>query len=103
MTTSQCERIAEMRLQNYSYSFIGRALDLSPNTVKSICRRQGFPAKGPRKTKEEKQNTILCKNCRKPLGQNGRKDRLFCTESCRIEWWKNNRKVIEKKSYLFSE
>ena len=46
MTTANTERIAEMRLQNYSYSFIGRVLNLSPNTVKSICRRQGFPANG---------------------------------------------------------
>ena len=96
MTTSQCERIAEMRLQNYSYSFIGRALDLSPNTVKSICRRRGIEAEGPRKTKTEKKNAPLCKNCHRLL-VGGRSDRTFCSEKCRSEWWKSNRKIIEIK------
>ena len=96
MTASQSERIAEMRLQNYSYSFIGRALDLSPNTVKSYCRRQGLAAEGPRKSKVEKQNTPLCKNCRRLLA-GGRSDRTFCSEKCRSEWWKNQRKIIEIK------
>lgn len=96
MTTAQRECIAELRAQNYPYSFIGKALDLSPNTVKSVCRRKSFEAHGNRKTKTEKQNAVLCKNCHKPLDDKGRRDRLFCTESCRMEWWKNNRKIIEK-------
>lgn len=96
MTSSQCERIAEMRLQNYSYSFIGKVLGISPNTVKSICRRQGFAAEGPRKSKVEKQNTPLCKNCRRLL-IGGRSDRTFCSEKCRSDWWRNNRTVTEIK------
>ena len=96
MAAANTERIAEMRLQNYSYSFIGRALDMSPNTVKSICRRQGFVAKGPRKTKAEKENAILCKNCHKPLPETARKDAVFCSDYCRTAWRRNNRKIIEK-------
>ena len=96
MAAVDIERIAEMRLQNYSYSFIGQALNMSPNTVKSICRRQGFAAEGSRKTKAEKQNAPLCKNCHRLL-TGGRSDRAFCSEKCRSEWWKNNRKIIEIK------
>lgn len=88
--------IAELRKMNYSYRFIGDALSLSPNTVKSICRRKHLDTFGPRKTKAEKQNTVLCKNCLRLLDQSSRKDRLFCSEACRIEWWKNHRRVIEK-------
>lgn len=98
MTALQCERIAEMRLQNYSYSFIGRALDLSPNTVKSICRRRGFAANGPRKTKAEKANVLLCKNCRKPLPEGLRSDAIFCSDLCRTEWRRKNRKIVEKST-----
>ena len=47
--TDRNQRIAELRQQNYSYSFIGKVLSLSPNTVKSICRRKNFDASGPRK------------------------------------------------------
>ena len=80
MTVQQLERIAELRALNYPYSFIGRALGLPSNT----------------KTKAEKYSAQLCKNCHRLLPEAGRKDRQFCSDECRIEWWKNNRKVIEK-------
>ena len=44
MTEQQLEQIAALRKENYPYSFIGRELGLSPNTVKSICQRKGFAA-----------------------------------------------------------
>ena len=94
--TDKNQRIAELRKQNYSYSFIGKVLSLSPNTVKSICRRSHFDASGPRKTKEQKQNAPLCKYCHRLLA-GGRKERSFCSEECRTNWWKENRKVIEIK------
>jgi len=92
----QKQRIAELRQLNYSYRFIGDTLSLSPNTVKSICRREHFQAFGPRKTKAEKQNAPLCKNCHRLL-TGGRSDRSFCSEKCRSEWWKNNRSITEFK------
>lgn len=95
MTASLSERIAEMRLQNYSYSFIGRALNMSPNTVKSFCRRQGFVAEGPRKSKDEKQNALLCKNCHRIL-TGSRNDRAFCSEMCRAEWRRKHFKVTKE-------
>ena len=67
MTARQLEQIAALRQQNYPYSFIGRELALSPNTVKSICRRKGFTTVGSRKNKQEKTTAVLCRNCRKPL------------------------------------
>ena len=46
MTATQRKRIAELRAENYPYSFIGKALDLSPNTVKyhvkNILQKTGF-------------------------------------------------------------
>ena len=93
MTTAQVERIAELRHENYSYRFIGDVLQISPNTVKSVCRRKGFAASGCRKSKYEKQNAPLCKNCHKLL--TGRKEQKFCSDSCRREWWSKNRKVLK--------
>lgn len=98
MTALQRKRIAELRAQNYPYSFIGKALGLSPNTVKSVCRRKNYEAQGRRKSKLEKQSVVLCKNCRRPLNDKGRKDRLFCTDTCRMEWWKSHRNVVEKQA-----
>ena len=88
------QSIAELRQQNYSYRFIGDALSMSPNTVKSICRRQHFDAIGPRKTKKEKQNAPLCRNCHRLLS-GGRNDRAFCSEKCRSDWWRKNRKITK--------
>lgn len=96
MTAQQMEQIAVLRQQNYPYSFIGKELSLSPNTVKSVCRRKGFEAEAPRKTKTEKANAVLCKNCHKPFVLGTRKDAVFCSDACRTAWWRNNRKVIEK-------
>ena len=93
MTAKQLETIAALRRHNYPYSFIGRALSVPPNTVKSICRRKKFEPAEPRKTKKEKQTAPLCKNCHCLL-TNGRKDRVFCSDECRSDWWKNNRKII---------
>lgn len=96
MTARQLEQIAALRERNYPYSFIGRVLALSPNTVKSICRRKGFRASGSRKTKREKATAVLCRNCRKPLPADMRSDAVFCCESCRTEWRRSNRKIIQK-------
>ena len=94
MTGQQLEQIAALRRKNYPYSFIGRELGLSPNTVKSVCRRKGFGATGLRKTKAEKLNAPICRYCHKII--DGRKGQNFCSEFCRIEWWKARRKVIAK-------
>ena len=61
------QRIASLRKENYSYAFIGKTLHLSPNTVKSICRRNGYEAFGKRKTKAEKALPNQCKHCGRPL------------------------------------
>ena len=92
----QQQTIATLRRQNYSCGFIAQALGLSVNTVKSVCRRKGFPVEGARKTKSEKQNTHLCKNCHRILPVDGRKGQMFCNDACRIEWWKTARRVVEK-------
>ena len=96
MTTQQLEQIAALRQHNYPYSFIARELAMSLNTVKSICRRKDFKAAGPRKTKSEKMNAVLCKNCRKPLPEGTRTDAVFCSDHCRTVWRRNNRRIIEK-------
>lgn len=97
MTAQQLETIAALRRHNYPYSFIGRELGLSANTVKSVCRRKSMEAVGERKTKAEKATAILCKNCRKPLAEGVRQDAVFCSDYCRTEWRRKHRRVIEKQ------
>ena len=98
MTAQQLEQIAALRQHNFPYSFIARELGLSQNTVKSTCRRKGFAAAGGRKTKAEKAAATLCRNCRKPLPDGMRSDAAFCSDSCRTQWRRRNRKVIPKQT-----
>ena len=98
ITKQQLEQIAALRKENYPYSFIGRELGLSPNTVKSICQRKGFAASGARKTKAEKQNAPLCRYCHKPLPATKRRGALFCSDYCRTKWYRENRKIVEIKA-----
>ena len=110
MTKQQLDRIRELRHENYSYQFIGDTLGIPMNTVKSACQRYGFVAEGPRKTKHEKQNALLCKYCHRPLvlptndgdKRAGRADRAFCSDNCRTKWWRENRKIIKKTTGHFS-
>ena len=97
MTVQQLEQIAALRQENYPYSFIGRELGLSPNTVKSVCRRKGFGATGLRKTKAEKLNAPLCRYCHKPLAGVVRHGAVFCSDYCRTKWHRDNREIIEIK------
>lgn len=98
MTATQRKRIAELRAENYPYSFIGKALDLSPNTVKSICRRKSYMAQGKRKTKAEKAKISICKNCYQVFTPERRSRQHFCSETCRRAWWQAHRKVTIKST-----
>lgn len=97
MTVQQLEQIAALRQENYPYSFIGRELGLSPNTVKSVCRRKRFEATGLRKTKAEKLNAPICRYCHKPLDEAARHGAVFCSNYCRTKWHRDNRAIIEIK------
>ena len=95
MTNAQTEQIEKLRRENYSYRFIGQALRLSPNTVKSVCRRKGFEAIGARKTKAEKMSANFCKNCGLIISLDAKSNQSFCSDACRRSWWKKNRKVTQ--------
>lgn len=84
--------IANLRHENYSYACIGRKLGISPNTVKSICRRNGYRTAQRYKTKTEKESLTLCKNCGAILDCAHGQKKSFCSKKCRIEWWKNARR-----------
>lgn len=96
MTAETLEIIATLRAENYPYSFIARKLDMSINTVKSACRRNGFMAFGKRKTKSEKAKAPICRYCHKPLPDSIRNDAKFCSSYCRTKWHRQNMKIIEK-------
>lgn len=98
MEKRQMESIERLRHENYSYRFIGDALGIPPNTVKSICRRNHFGTSGNRKTKAEKQAARVCQNCGTLLTAGGRQGQKFCSDACRRGWWKKHRKNVQKQA-----
>lgn len=81
------ELIVLLRQQGESFTEIATLLSLSPNTVKSICRRSGIQAMAIGQN-----DSHTCKNCGKPLSQiPGKKQKTFCSTQCRTAWWNKTR------------
>ena len=95
MTRMQRESIAALRKENYSYRFIGDVMGINPETVKATCRRKGYAAEGPRKTKQEKASAVLCEYCQKPLRKGMRRGARFCSNKCRVYWRRKHLKVTK--------
>jgi endogenous inhibitor of DNA gyrase (YacG/DUF329 family) len=97
MTDTQKQRIEYLRGKGDSYAAIAAALGISENTVKSYCRRNnlgaGYIAELPAKSEGS------CENCGKPLEHTaGAKHRRFCSDKCRLAWWKDNRSRLNRKA-----
>lgn len=87
MQESQKQTILDLRVQGLTYAEIAQAMELSPNTVKSCCRRHNVK---PQKMEPLQENS--CKNCGKPLAQKkGTKKKTFCSNKCRYDWWNRHR------------
>ena len=85
----EIKAINEMRLQGKSASEIAWKLGISVNTVRSHIRRHpGLEGGKP------------CKNCGKQIMTlPGRKEKLFCSDKCRMAWWNSHREQVQKKTY----
>ena len=84
----QKNTILTLRQQGCSYQEIAGQLILSPNTVKSVCRRRGANAPKP-----DMLSLNACKNCGVPLPQSiGGRKRAFCCDKCRYAWWNQSRR-----------
>ena len=101
MDKSVINTIGTLRAENYTYASIGRALNMSTNTVKAVCRRHEFtPKEGTQKKNVNKAAQIVqltrCKYCETILNNPwNRKGKVFCCDKCRYAWW-NSQKQSEK-------
>lgn len=86
MTKEQKTLILYYREQHMTYRQIGEKLGLSPDTVKTFCRRNT-----PREDRTEASASSQCRNCGAsvhPLP--GRRERLFCCPACRTAYWRKH-------------
>lgn len=88
MKDKQKQAIRGMRQGGLPYAVIADSLALSPNTIKSFCRRENI---GIQSNLNDK-NPSQCKNCGAPLKHHqGSKKKTFCCDKCRYTWWNKNR------------
>ena len=87
MTDRQKHQIHALRRRGYSYAAIADDLDLPVNTVKSYCRRN-----------QEEHAGDHCHNCGRPIVQNPyARQKNFCSNRCRQDWWNSNRDQINHR------
>lgn len=86
MTKEQKTLILYYREQHMTYRQIGEKLGLSPDTVKTFCRRNT-----PQEDRTEASASSQCRNCGAPVHLlPGRRERLFCSPACRTAYWRKH-------------
>lgn len=87
------EEIIKLRRNGLGYKRIAMILDISPNTVKSICQR-GEIDKGLTAA------TNVCPVCGEILIQTkGKRVKKYCSDACRMKWWNSHIDKVNRQSY----
>lgn len=98
MTDKEKSRIEELRKERMGYGRIAKILGISDNTVKSFCRRNNLTGlyEAPQSPSGE---VRPCKCCGKDVRQiAGRKEKKFCSDACRREWWNSHLDRVRRKA-----
>ena len=101
MTDNQKIQIARLRTGGAGYGKIAQELGLSPNTVKSYCRRNNISGSSEtaKAADAEKTEVCFCENCGKEIRQIfGHKKKRFCCDVCRNKWWNAHLDLVKRKA-----
>ena len=97
MNDLQRKAIEKLRNKGVGYKAIAQKLGLSVNTVKSHCRRNGLTGN---RSVTDAIEVLFCKKCGKKLTQSvGAKQKSFCSDECRLSWWKEHPEKVKRKAY----
>ena len=96
MTDNQKQQITAMRESGNGYKRIAQAIGLSENTVKSFCKRNNVNTSGCAVSLPSEN---ACKCCGKKVPQvQGRKQKKFCSDHCRMKWWNSHLDLVNRKA-----
>ena len=96
MTNGQKEIIEAYRRKGVGYKQIGKELKLSPNSVKSYCRRNKLSNKDLKKD----DGKSSCEQCGTIIQQiKGRKRKRFCCDKCRNQWWNAHLEQVKRTAF----
>lgn len=94
MTSQERKLINEYRLKGLTNKQISEMTGISPNTIKVHFHRNPL---SPTAIADHKG---LCRQCGKPLTQTPHKKiKRYCSDRCRMTWWKENSNQMNKKAY----
>lgn len=78
------QKVLELRDEGYGYKKIASELNLTRDQVRNICKK-----------KIKKPLESVCKNCGiKIKSIQGKKEKIYCSDKCRYQWWNLQRKII---------
>ena len=83
MTQLEKQEIIKLKNEGRSYKQISDLTGICVSTIKSLCTRY-----------QTKQNELVyyCKCCGKKLVfTNGKKQKQYCSDTCRMRYWRNNK------------
>ena len=107
MTNEQKTVVESLRSQGLGYKRIAAQTGISANTVKSYLRKyapvaveQEVPVISPESAVVISSDIQpVCRQCGKPVAQNpGRKEKKFCSDSCRTRWWNNHLDLVKRRA-----
>ena len=81
--------INNMRMEGHTPSVIAAKLGIPASTVRSFIHRN-----------PEVPNTKQCLQCGRPVLQpKGRREKKFCSDRCRMDWWNSHQDAVNRKAY----
>lgn len=93
MTDKEKTYIAELRKKGLGYKKISQKTGISADTVKTYCRRNGMSCQ------RNDLDSTKCMACGQPIVQNpGRKEKKFCSDRCRNQWWNSRLDLVNRKA-----
>ena len=96
MTDQERKLINEYRLDGLTKKQISELTGISTNTLKVHFRRN------PLSLTAVADHKGLCRHCGKPLIQTPHKKvKRYCSDRCRMAWWKENNAQLNKKAYYW--
>ena len=100
MTDNQREQIIKLRAAGNGYGKIAQELGISPNTVKSFCRRNAITEASATESVQKPLGEITyCENCGKTIQQIAKqKKKRFCCDKCRTAWWNAHLDQVKRKA-----
>ena len=94
MTDLERRKIHTYQLDGLTPKQISERTGIAQNTVKVHCYRN------PVSKADIADHKGLCRHCGRPLIQTPhKKAKRYCSDKCRMAWWKDNEARLNKKAY----